>query len=74
MHDPRYDQLASLLVFHSTRLKKGEKVLIDAFEIPDEMTIALIRAARNAGAVPVIAASEYATGLKGPYFQLRVVM
>jgi aminopeptidase len=54
MHDPRYDQLASLLVSHSTRLKKGEKVLIDAFEIPDEMTIALIRAARNAGAVPLV--------------------
>jgi aminopeptidase len=49
MHDSRYDKLASLLVSHSTRLKKGEKVLIDAFEIPDEMTVALIRAAREAG-------------------------
>ncbi len=54
MQDPRYDQLASLLVSHSTKLKKGEKVLIDAFEIPDEMTIALIRAARDAGAVPLV--------------------
>lgn len=54
MQDPRHDQLASLLVSHSTKLKKGEKVLIDAFEIPDEMTIALIRAARDAGAVPLV--------------------
>ncbi|MDB6152479.1 MAG: peptidase aminopeptidase [Chthoniobacteraceae bacterium] len=54
MHDPRYDKLARLLVSHSTRLQKDEKVLIDAFEIPDEMTIALIRAARDAGAVPLV--------------------
>ncbi len=54
MHDPRFDKLARLLVTHSTRLAKGEKVLIDAFEIPDEMTIALIRAARDAGAAPIV--------------------
>ena len=42
--DPRYQKLADLLVRHSTKLGKGEHVLIEAFDIPVEMTIALIRA------------------------------
>jgi aminopeptidase len=52
MHDPRFDKLAKLLVEYSVRLKRNETVLIEAFDIPDEMTAALIRAARNAGGVP----------------------
>src|ERR1051325_6167756 len=52
MHDLRFDQLAKVLVEYSTRLKRNENVLIEAFDIPDEMTIALIRAARKAGAIP----------------------
>lgn len=54
MNDPRFDELAKLLVEYSTRLKRNEKVLIEAFDAPDEMTIALIRAARKAGAVPFV--------------------
>jgi len=52
MHDDRFDKLAKLLVQYSTRLKRNETVLIEGFDIPDEMTIALIRAARKAGGVP----------------------
>ena len=52
MHDERFDKLAKLLVEYSVRLKRNETVLIEAFDIPDEMTAALIRAARNAGGVP----------------------
>ncbi|MDQ6861483.1 MAG: aminopeptidase [Verrucomicrobiota bacterium] len=52
MHDPRFDKLAQLLVEYSTRLKRNETVLIEAFDVPDEMTIALIRAARKVGAIP----------------------
>ncbi len=52
MHDARFDKLAKLLVDYSTTLKRGETVLIEAFDAPDEMTIALIRAARTAGALP----------------------
>ena len=52
MHDDRFDKLARLLVEYSIRLKRNETVLIEAFDIPDEMTIALIRAVRNAGGVP----------------------
>jgi aminopeptidase len=54
MHDARFDKLARLLVEYSTRLKRNENVLIEAFDVPDEMTIALIRAARKAGAIPFV--------------------
>jgi aminopeptidase len=52
MHDARFDKLAKLLVEYSIRLKRNETVLIEAFDIPDEMTIALIRAVRKAGGTP----------------------
>src|SRR6186713_2695314 len=52
MQDARFDKLAQLLVDYSTRLKRNETVLIEAFDVPDEMTIALVRAARKAGAIP----------------------
>jgi len=52
MTDPRLDQLAAVLTGFSTRLKRGERVLIDAFDVPDAMVIALIRAARRRGAQP----------------------
>ena len=52
MQDARFDKLAQLLVEYSTRLKRNETVLIESFDVPDEMTIALVRAARKAGAIP----------------------
>jgi len=54
MHDARFDKLAALLVNYSTNLKRDEKVLIETFDAPDEMTIALIRAVRKAKAVPFV--------------------
>src|SRR3954465_4483778 len=71
MHDPRFDKLAQGLVNFSTKLGQGEKVLIDAFDIPPEMTVALVRAARDAGAVPFVqthqarVARETAMGAQG---------
>jgi len=52
MHDDRFDKLAKILVEYSIRLQRNETVFIEAFDIPDEMTIALIRAVRKAGGVP----------------------
>src|SRR5205809_4036183 len=52
MYDARFDKLAKILVEYSIRLKRNETVLIEAFDVPDEMTIALIRAARKAGGMP----------------------
>ena len=50
--DPRLNQLAEVLTGFSTRLQKGERVLIDAFDVPDAMVVALVRAARKRGALP----------------------
>src|SRR5947199_8846585 len=54
MHDERFNKLAKLLVEYSIRLRRNETVLIEASDVPDEMTAALIRAARNAGGVPFV--------------------
>jgi aminopeptidase len=54
MTDPRYTELAELLINYSTRLQKGERVLIEVSDVPDEFAVELMRAARRAGAVPVI--------------------
>jgi len=52
--DPNYEKLAGVLTEFSTDLKKGERVLVDAFDIPDGMVLALIRAVRARGAVPFV--------------------
>lgn len=54
MSDPRYVRLAEVLTGFSTGLKKGERVLIDAFDVPDTFTIALVRAAQERGALPYV--------------------
>jgi len=54
MTDPRYTKLATVLVEYSTALQKGERVLLDMIDVPDEFAIELMRAARKVGAVPLI--------------------
>src|SRR6266567_4449679 len=54
MTDPRFQKLAKLLVDYSTQLKKGDRVLLDMIDVPDEFSIELMRAARAAGATPII--------------------
>lgn len=54
MLDPRFDVLAEVLTGYSMRLKKGERVLIDAYDAPPEIVIALIRSARSKGAFPFV--------------------
>lgn len=54
MNDPRFHKLAETLTVFSTKLKKGEKVLIDAFDIPDDMVIALVRQVRKLEAIPFV--------------------
>ena len=51
MTDPRYSKLAKLLVQYSTQLKKGERILLDMIDVPDEFTVQLVRAVRAVGAV-----------------------
>ena len=52
MNDPRFQTLASTIVNHSCQLKAGENILIEAFDIPEEMVIALVEAAHRVGAHP----------------------
>ena len=54
MLDPRMTRLAEVLVGYSTELKPGEKVLIEAIDVPTEFVCELIRVARAAGADPVV--------------------
>lgn len=54
MTDPRYIKLAKLLVNYSTALKKGDRILLDMIDVPDEFTVELVRAVRAAGATPFI--------------------
>jgi aminopeptidase len=54
MTDPRYTKLAKLLVEYSTRLRKGDRALLDMIDVPDEFSVELMRAVRAVGAVPLI--------------------
>ncbi len=54
MNDPRLARLAEVLTSHSTRLQKGERVLIEAFDVPEAFTNALIDAAVDCGAIPIV--------------------
>ena len=54
MHDPRIDQLARQLVRYSTATKRGENVLIELFDVPEAVGIALIREVRAVRATPFI--------------------
>jgi len=54
MKDPRIDELAGLLARFSMRVGPGERVLIDAYDIPDEMTAALVEAVRAHKGVPFV--------------------
>jgi aminopeptidase len=54
MLDPRYTKLANVLVHHSIALKPGEKVLIEAFDIPVDFTAELIRTVAAVGGLPIV--------------------
>ena len=54
MTNPRYTKLAKLLANYSCALKKGEKILLDMIDVPDEFTVEMIRAVRAAGAIPFV--------------------
>jgi aminopeptidase len=54
--DSRLEKLAKILVHHSTRLQKGENVLIEAFDLADFTLVKLlINEAKAVGANPVVA-------------------
>src|SRR5687767_1945764 len=54
MRDPRFADLANLLVRHSCRVAPGDRVLVEATDIPAEFTVELLRAVAGAGGGPVV--------------------
>lgn len=54
MKDPRIKALAELLINHSCALQAGERVMIEAINVPVEIVINLIRAAKSVGGVPLV--------------------
>lgn len=53
MADPRYAELADVLVNYSCAIRPGEKLLIDSIDGPHAIVRALIRATADAGGVPL---------------------
>lgn len=54
MTDPRYSKLSELLVAYSMALRKGDRVLLEFIDTPDDFAVELIRAARRVGATPLV--------------------
>lgn len=54
MKDPRFEHLAQVLVKHSTRVQPGDKVLIEATDVPEEFLCVLIEQISSAGGIPLI--------------------
>jgi aminopeptidase len=55
MHDPRLSRLAEILIDHSCALEQGDKLLIEAFDLPDPTLVCrLIELASSRGAHPLV--------------------
>jgi aminopeptidase len=54
MMDTRIRKLAKLLIKHSCALEPGERILIEAIGVPNQMVIALIREAKAVGCTPIV--------------------
>ncbi len=77
MSDPRHTKLAEILVQYSCELKEGDKVLIEAIEIPHTFTTELIRVVGEAGAQPFVTLKNQsvwrALQLAGSDEQMRLI-
>ena len=54
MTDPRYTQLAEILIRYSCELEPGDKVLIESIDAPPAFVQELVRVAAEAGAQPLV--------------------
>ena len=59
MKDPRIRKLAYNLVNYSCALKKGEKVLIEAFGVENDLVKACVEEARKIGAYPFVTLRDH---------------
>ena len=61
MHDPRLVKLAEILVDHSCQVQSGEKVFIEAFDLPTPALICqLIELVSERGAYPLVSCKDNA--------------
>jgi aminopeptidase len=59
MPDPRWDQLAEILINHSTRLARGETLLVECFDLDDDtLPRLLVRKAARKGASALVDLKE----------------
>lgn len=55
MQDPRISRLAEVLIDHSCRLKTADRVIIEAFDLPDSSLVCrVVDVAAERGAVPLV--------------------
>ena len=55
MNDPRFARLAEVLIDHSCRVESGQKVMIEAFDLPDPALVCrLVERAAEKGAIPYV--------------------
>ena len=54
MKDPRMERLADILVTYSTKVKPGERVLIEAYDLPDDVVNILVKRVAAAGGLPFV--------------------
>lgn len=54
MTDPRVTRLAQLLVEYSCAVKKGENLLLEAIDVPNEFAAAIVAAVHRAGGRPFV--------------------
>ena len=54
MRDPRVARLADVLIAYSTKVQPGEKVLVEAYDIPDDVVTLLVDRIAAAGGLPFV--------------------
>ena len=54
MKDPRIEKLAKLLINYSVSLKKGEKILIEAFDVDYMLVAELVKEVYRVGGYPFV--------------------
>ena len=55
MPDPRWDSLAEILINHSTRVGRGDRLLIECFDLDDStLPRLLVQKAARKGAQPLV--------------------
>ncbi len=60
MRDPRTQKLAHLIVHHSTKLKAGEAMLIEAFDLRNSLVLDLVDEVQKVGGIPVVSLRDNA--------------